>query len=124
MREVPAIAAEWTALADAMFAYSRTRPRWTMLLEGNNTVALTMAPDLTNGDVRFFKALDVLPYDGLRRAQYVRDRRPLVLRQVEPGEPVQQALEQIGYVPLVKLKLGVLLAPHEVPGKSGSSPSR
>ena len=114
MRELPANAADWTALADAMREYSRRRPRWALLLEGKNNVALAMAPDLTNGDPRFY-CDPLLPYDGARRAQFILDQRPLVFRQYTPGEPVRRALEQVGYVSLLKLRSGELLAPPDVP---------
>lgn len=112
MRERPQRARQWRRLAAAIRDYSRTRPRWPMLLEGDNLVAVSLAPDLTNGDpsvVRFHH----VPYDDAQRARFILRERPLVFSEQASGEMVRQAMEQVGYRPLLKMPHAVLLAPDE-----------
>lgn len=122
MRERPHRAVHWTRLANAMREYSRTRPRWAMLLEGDNMVAAALAPDLSNSGPYFahFRGAgtrrrieQLVPYDGAQRARFILRERPLIFSEQPPGELVRQAMELVGYEPLLKLPQAVLLAPRE-----------
>ena len=52
--------------------------------------------------------------DGYWFADYIADLDAL-LDHFTPGEPVRRALEQVGYVSLLKLRSGELLAPPDLP---------
>jgi hypothetical protein len=73
-------------------------------------IALALAPDRTNAGPYFVRFREV-PYEGVRRGEFIVRERPLVLRQMPPGEPVQKALEELGYIVLVRAGQGELLAP-------------
>jgi hypothetical protein len=125
MRELPANAKLWTDLATVIDQYSRERPRWPMLLEGNNMVILALAPDLTNGDPSFLRYLN-LPYDGELRAQFIIRERPLIFRQPRfTSEQVERAMQEVGYVTLFKWRRhGELLAPRDLPSNPNQPSTR
>jgi len=111
IREKPQRAARWARLAKEIRRYSRDRSRWAMLLEGDDMVALSLAPDRTNSDP-YFVRFQHLPYDEAARARFILRERPLILRERPEGDLVRQAMEEVGYVQLTKWQSSELLAPR------------
>jgi hypothetical protein len=128
MRVPPEDADDWERLAEAITGYTQTHPQVAIVIEGYDALYAAFAPNLENPGPFFVTWPGLVSDGGRQRAQFIAGKRPLIFRQAPGLEAlyfgtagivkdtgsslVAAEMKALGYVPLVTVRAGELLAPR------------